>query len=89
MRIFYQDAVAGSPELAAVQTQHHADLTNILRRAQEAGELGPCDASLLAAAVMGATKELLRQMATRPDDHPFDDLPDLVFSLLIDPLRKN
>lgn len=88
MRIFHQDVVAESPELAAHQREHFAALVAILTRAQADGELADVDPQFLAAAIMGAAKALLREMAARPGQHPFDELPDLVFRLLIDHLRK-
>jgi hypothetical protein len=43
---------------------------------------------MVAAAMQGAIKELFHELALSDQEPPFDSLPDLVFSLLIDPLRK-
>ncbi|HOX26105.1 MAG TPA: TetR/AcrR family transcriptional regulator [Candidatus Krumholzibacteria bacterium] len=87
MRIFHQDLVAEAPEVAAAKRQHFADLVEMLARAQAEGEIAAVDPELLAAAIMGASVALFREMAARPGEHPFDQLPDLVFRLLIDHIR--
>lgn len=87
MRIFHDEVAGDIPELAASKKKHHREIAGKLARAQDVGQLRPFDVDLLAAAVQGATKELFGELAERTDDHPFDSLPDVLFSLLIDPLR--
>lgn len=87
MRIFHEEVGGEFGELAASKQEHFRMMAVKLGRAQEAGELRPFDTQLLAAAIQGATKELFGEMAERPGDNPFDTLPEVLFSLLIDPLR--
>lgn len=88
MRIFHEGVAGDFCELSDSKKRHYQDILAKLIRAQEAGELKPIDATLLAAAIQGATKELFGELAERPGDNPFDSLPDVLFSLLIDPHRK-
>lgn len=88
MRIFHEEVGGEFRELVETKRQHLQSITAKLTRAQEAGELRPYDPLLLAAAIQGATKELFGEMAERSGDNPFDTLPEVLFSLLIDPLRS-
>ena len=87
MRIYHGEIGGEICRLEQKKSEHHRDLERDLRAAQEQGLLRPVDPALLAAALQGATKELFREFAQRQDEAPFDPLTDLVFSLLIDPLR--
>ena len=88
MRIFHEGIGGEFGELAQSKDKHFQDTVAKLTRAQESGELKPYDPKLLAAAIQGATKELFGEFAERPGDDPFDTLPDVLFNLLIDPLRN-
>lgn len=87
MRIFHEEVGGEFGELAASKQEHFRQLAVTLDRAQAAGELRPFDTQLLAAAIQGATKELFGELAERSGENPFDTLPEILFSLLIDPLR--
>ena len=41
----------------------------------------------MAAIVQGASQELFHELASRDVDHPFDSLPETLFTFIIDPLR--
>lgn len=86
MRIFHQE-IGGCDELLETKKQHFEVLVQWLRQAQDEGEIRAYDPELLAAAIQGSIKELFGELADRSDTNPFDQLPDLVFQLLIDPLR--
>lgn len=88
MRIFHEGVAGDFCELSESKNRHFEDIRDKLVRAQEAGELKPFDPGLLAAAMQGATKELFGELAERPGENPFDDLPDVLFAILIDPQRK-
>jgi len=88
MRIFHEEIGGDFCDLAEGKKKHFQDLKIKLTRAQELGELKPYDPTLLTAAIQGATKELFAELAERPGDNPFDSLPDVLFKLLIDPLRN-
>ena len=87
MRIFHKEIGGSCDELLAHKQHHFDELVKNLDAAVQAGELKPCDVQLLAAAVQGATKDLFGVMAERPGPRPFDTLPEVVFTLLIDPQR--
>lgn len=87
MRLFYETSGSDFPEHKAGKRKHTEDVRSKLIKAQEAGELKPFDTSLLAAAMMGTTEELFGVLVDRPSANPFDSLPDILFRLLIDPLR--
>jgi AcrR family transcriptional regulator len=87
MRIFHEDIGGEFCQLSESKRKHHGDLVEKLGTAQKMGQLDDFDCSLLAAAIQGATKELFAELASRPGDRPFDPLPDLIFSLFIDPRR--
>jgi len=88
MRIFGQEIGGDFPELASARQRHLDDVVDLLRRAQQAGELAEVDVRLLGAAVHGMTRALFAELALRDGDHPFASLPGLVFRLLLDPLRS-
>ncbi|MGD9546453.1 MAG: TetR/AcrR family transcriptional regulator [Candidatus Krumholzibacteriia bacterium] len=88
MRIFHQEIGGEFEEIARSKGRHFRDIVTRLQKAQATGELTAFDPYLLGAAIQGATKELFGEMANRPGDNPFDSLPDVIFRLLIDPLRK-
>lgn len=88
MRIFHQEIGGDSADLLETKRQHFEILVQVLRSAQTAGELKPYDPDLLAAAVQGAAKELFGELAERTSEDPFDELPAMIFQLLIDPLRN-
>lgn len=87
MRIFGQEIGGDFPELASSRQRHLDDVVGLLWRAQQAGELGEVDVRLLGAAVHGMTRALFAELALRDGDRPFAGLPDLVFRLVLDPLR--
>lgn len=87
MRIFHKEIGGTCDEMLATKQQHFDELVSNLAAAVEAGELKPCDVELLAAAIQGATKDLFGVMAERPGPRPFDTLPEVLFTLLIDPQR--
>jgi AcrR family transcriptional regulator len=87
MRIFHDQIAGPTEQLMRQKDEHFQKLVSRLEAAVAAGAIRSCDTELLAAAIQGATKELFVLMADRPGDRPFDFLPDILFSLLIDPLR--
>ena len=87
MRIYHEEIGENYYAMSDMKKRHHTMMSERLRSAQRAGELRSFDTDILAAAIHGAIKELFGELAERPGEHPFDDIPDLVFSLLIDPLR--
>jgi AcrR family transcriptional regulator len=88
MRIFHEGVGGDFCELTENKQQHREDMVNLLEVARSSGQLKPCDPAMVAAAMQGAIKELFHELALSDQEPPFDSLPDLVFSLLIDPLRK-
>nr|MEE4267789.1 TetR/AcrR family transcriptional regulator [Candidatus Krumholzibacteria bacterium] len=88
MRIFHEGVVGDFCELAESKERHREDMVKLLGDALAAGQLKPCDPALVAAALQGAIKELFHELAMSDQERPFDEMPDLVFSLLVDPLRK-
>ena len=89
MRIFHEGVGGDFCELAEHKQKHREDMGKLLGAALAAGQLKPCDPAMVAAAMQGAIKELFHELASGDQERPFDVLPDLVFSLLIDPLRNN
>jgi len=87
MRIFHKEIGGTCDELVAEKRQHFQQMVDSFDAAVTAGELRACDTQLLAAAVQGATKDLFGVMAERPGERPFDSLPDVLFSLIINPQR--
>ena len=87
MRIYHQHIGSGTSCLAARKREHFASMVDLFGRAVAAGELQPVDPRLLAAIVQGASQELFHELASRDVDHPFDTLPDTLFTFIIDPLR--
>ena len=68
--------------------RHRRRVVDVLRRARERGELAACDIELLAAGLQGAVDALAGELAARPDPEALRELPDHVFDLIIDPLRR-
>lgn len=87
MRIYHEEIGSEVCSLEDRKSKHYQDLVRELRAALDKGLIRDHDPELLAAVIQGATKELLNVLAERPGENPFDPLPDLIFSLLIDPLR--
>ena len=85
MRIFHEEIAGEFPELKESKRQHACDIKELLTAAQESGQLKALDASLLAAAIQGATKELFVELASRSGESPFDPMPDLIYSIFIKP----
>lgn len=88
MRIYHLEIGGRFAETLERKTAHHEEMVRTLREAVEAGELRPTDPELLGAVMQGAIRELFKTMAERSGERPFDDLPNLIFRLLIDPLRS-
>lgn len=88
MRIYHDNLDAVLEHSRDKRAGHHRLLLSVLQRAHAAGEVRDADFELVASAVLGASRELFLALAHRPGDHPFAELPDLLFSLLIDPLRR-
>ena len=88
MRIFHEGITGACDQLMEGKKRHHQEIADKLLRAQELGEIRAYDPDLLSAAIQGATKELFTELARREGDNPFDCLPDMLFQLLIEPLRK-
>lgn len=88
MRVFHQEIGGAFCEMVESKQRHFDEIVALLTRAQADGDLIAIDPLLLAAAIQGATKELFGEMAERGGETPFADLPDTVFRLLIDHLRK-
>jgi AcrR family transcriptional regulator len=87
MRIFHEGVGGEFCELKEGKKRHCEEIADLLQAALDAGHLKPCEPALVAAAMQGATKELFHELAKRDIENPFSPMPDLVFGLLIDPLR--
>lgn len=87
MRIYHQRLATEAPELVERKQKHHEDMIDIFERAMAAGEMKPVDARVLGSMVQGASQELFHELAERDNERPFDELPDTIFGLMIDPLR--
>lgn len=87
MRIYHQRLDEGVTELLERKEQHFEKMVEAFTRSMEAGEIRKSDPRLLATVVHGATQELFHELAERDVERPFDDLTDVIFTLIIDPLR--
>lgn len=59
----------------------------LLERAMERGEIRRMDPSMLSAALIGAIHEILHMLAERRDLDRFEEVPDIMDRLIIEPLR--
>ncbi len=87
MRIYHDNLDAALAQAADRQAGRRRQLVSVLERAQARGELRAIDHELVAAAILGASRELFLTLGERQGDNPFSILPDLLFALLVDPLR--
>ena len=87
MRIYHQYIDPATSGLAERKKEKFARMVDIFTAAIERGDLRPVDPRLLSAAVQGASQELFRELAQRDIERPFDKLPELLFSLVIDGVR--
>lgn len=88
MRIFHEGVGGDFCELTESKKEHLRDMAEMLDQALADGSLKPCEPFMVAAAMQGATKELFHELAQRKTENPFDPLPEILFGLIIDPLRK-
>lgn len=89
MRIYHQRLDNGVKELMERKEAHFQMMVETFTQAMESGEIRKSDPRLLATAVHGATQELFHELAERDIERPFDGLTDLMFSLIIDPLKTS
>lgn len=87
MRIYHQGIDPSTSGLAQRKKKHFARMVGLFQAAIDRGELRPVDPRLLAAAVQGASHGLFRELAQRDLEKPFEKLPEILFTLLIDGLR--
>lgn len=88
MRIYHDEVGAEACDAFKPKERHHQDLVDLLTRARAAGELKEVDVDLVAAIFDGASLALFRELANRGGEAPFDPLPGILFSLILDPLRN-
>jgi AcrR family transcriptional regulator len=89
MHIYHDNLDAVLEQSHDEKANHRRLLIANLAHAHARGELRACDIELVASAVLGASRELFLALAKRKDDNPFTEMPNLLFSLLIDPLRPS
>jgi len=87
MRIYHDNLDDAVQRSQADEHGHRRRLVHLLERARDRGDIRGVDCGLVAAAIEGASRELFLALAERPGENPFGAFPDLLFALLIDPLR--
>lgn len=60
----------------------------LLAQAMERGDIRRMDPSVLSAALIGSVHDLLHMFADRRDVRRFDDVPGIIYGLLIEPLLE-